>query len=236
MEYRYCINTNYEDLSSGRVIYGSAGIPNFPVRLGNEIFRRCLEYTDCSTNLIVYDPCCGGGYLLTILGFCNSDIITEIIGSDISEKMIAHAKRNTSLLTKQGLYIRKNELLSIRDLYHKQSHEEALDSLARLEKKLTRDIDCHIFKADCFMEIEKSFSPDIIITDVPYGNLVNWSKNTANPIEVMMEQLAKISHRGTVLAIIMDKKAKAISSLWKRVEKQLVGKRKFEIFVFENEF
>lgn len=37
MEYLYCKNENYEDYSSGRVLYGGKGIPNFPVRLINEI-------------------------------------------------------------------------------------------------------------------------------------------------------------------------------------------------------
>ncbi len=44
MEYKYCENGNFEDLASGRVIYGTPGVPNFPVRLGNEIYRRCVEY------------------------------------------------------------------------------------------------------------------------------------------------------------------------------------------------
>ena len=40
MEYLYSKNDNYEDFSSGHVIYGGKGIPNFPVRLLNEIFGR----------------------------------------------------------------------------------------------------------------------------------------------------------------------------------------------------
>lgn len=62
MQYKYCPNTNFEDLSSGRVIYSSSGVPNFPVRLLNEIFLRCVEYSEKKTHLNVYDPCCGGGY------------------------------------------------------------------------------------------------------------------------------------------------------------------------------
>ena len=40
MEYKYAENGNYEDFSSGRVLYGGKGIPNFPVRLINEIFSE----------------------------------------------------------------------------------------------------------------------------------------------------------------------------------------------------
>lgn len=42
MEYRYCENRNWEDFSSGRVLYGTGGVPNFPVRLANEMYRRAL--------------------------------------------------------------------------------------------------------------------------------------------------------------------------------------------------
>lgn len=44
MEYKYCSKKNFEDLASGRVLYGHGGIPNFPVRLINEIFDRSAQY------------------------------------------------------------------------------------------------------------------------------------------------------------------------------------------------
>ncbi len=33
MEYRYCEDRSWEDFSSGRVLRGAGGAPNFPVRL-----------------------------------------------------------------------------------------------------------------------------------------------------------------------------------------------------------
>ena len=35
---------NYEDYSSGRVIYGTAGAAKFPVRLSSEVFQQCAHY------------------------------------------------------------------------------------------------------------------------------------------------------------------------------------------------
>lgn len=42
MNYLYCGDANFEDFASGRVLYGGNGIPNFPVRLLNEIFGRAV--------------------------------------------------------------------------------------------------------------------------------------------------------------------------------------------------
>ena len=69
MEYKYCNNDNFEDYASGRVLYSAEGVPNFPVRLINEIFGYALEYSSKKQNLCVYDPCCGGGYSLTVLRY-----------------------------------------------------------------------------------------------------------------------------------------------------------------------
>lgn len=46
--------------------------------------------------------------------------------------------------------------------------------------------------------------PDIIITDVPYGNLVDWQGEEDN-ISKLLESLAQISSDETVIAICMDK-------------------------------
>ncbi len=69
MEYLYCKNDNFEDFASGRVIYGGKGIPNFPVRLLLEIYGRAKSYSEKEEELVIYDPCCGGGYALTVLVF-----------------------------------------------------------------------------------------------------------------------------------------------------------------------
>ena len=230
MEYKYCENDNFEDFASGRVIYGGTSVPNFPVRLGNEIFRRCLIYKKGKDNLTVYDPCCGGGYLLTVLSMLNP-CITEIVGSDIDDSMLQIAERNFSLLSQDGLAKRKQELKELAQKYGKQSHLDALNSLGNL-KTLCRsgDFSYRTFHADCTKPIQDSLHPDIIITDSPYGNLVSWEGAAESPLNLMYRQLAKMSHEDTILAVIMDKKQKPEANGWLRLEKQQLGKRKFEIY------
>lgn len=227
MEYLYCKNDNFQDFASGRVLYGGKGIPNFPVRLLLEIYGRALSYSNRKEDLVIYDPCCGGGYALTILGYFQNRYIGKLIGSDIDEDMVAHSKKNTSLLNRDVLKKRKTELEELYNLFGKASHKEALDSCDKLSLMLENDISAKIFQADCTMPLPEIL-PDIIITDVPYGNLVEWEQGKSS-IDDMLEQLWKISHANTILAVCMDKRQKINCDMWKRLEKQNIGKRRFEI-------
>ncbi len=233
MEYIYSPKMNYEDYASGRVLYGIKGIPNFPVRLQAEIFSRAKNYLQKKSDLTVYDPCCGGGYSLTVLGFLFHDEISSIWGSDINPEMIACARKNVSLLSTDGLQKRSDEIKILYDLYHKQSHFDALESCRRLEQILKKDIKTEIFLSDCTKALPR-LNPDIIMTDIPYGNLVQWNETVLPPgepssLDVMLERLYAISNDKTILAVCMDKKQKITSDKWIRLEKSNIGKRRFEI-------
>lgn len=234
MEYLYCENDNFEDFASGRVLYGGRGIPNFPVRLLLEIYGRARNWLNIEAShykergITIYDPCCGGGYALTVLGFFHNREIKKIYGSDIDENMIAHAKKNAVLLTDAGIKKRKEEIQRLYDEYGKNSHLEALHSCDKLRDMLAKDMVMEIFRADCTRELP-GILPDIIITDIPYGNLVEWDNGETISLDDMLEQLWTVSHEKTVLAVCTDKKQRINCSKWKRLEKQNAGKRKFEI-------
>lgn len=110
MEYKYTQKNNFEDFASGRVIYHIGGEPTFPVRLILEIYERCLQYSKKKRNITLYDCCCGGAYMLTILGLLKSETISKIYGSDIDPKRIKLAEDNLGLLTKSGISKRRGEL------------------------------------------------------------------------------------------------------------------------------
>lgn len=226
--YKYGLNLNYEDYASGRVLYHGSGVPNFPVRLINEIYGRCVEYSNKEKDISVYDCCLGGGYSLTVLGFLNQKTISKIYGSDIDENMLALARKNLSLLSSNGLEERISELKALYKLHDKESHRLAIESAKRLEEALDRNIEVKIFCGDVFKPIEIDIIPDIIITDVPYGELVDWQGS--DNIDKMIESLCNISEGHTIIAIIMDKKQKISNDRLLRLEKNIVGKRKFEIY------
>ena len=108
MIYRFFNKDNFVDFSSGRVLYHKSGFPNFPVRLAGELFSRCLELTGKDRDIILYDPCCGCGYTVTVLGFLFNSKIKTIFASDILEEAVETANKNLSLLTHQGIEKRRN--------------------------------------------------------------------------------------------------------------------------------
>lgn len=229
MEYRYGKNDNYEDFASGRVLYHGSGMTNFPVRLAQEIYGRCLQYSPKKKDICLYDCCCGGGYLLTVLGFLNQDSLVKIIGSDINPELLEIAKKNLSLLSKEGINERIIEIEQMIANYQKQSHMEAKNSALRLKGMLKTNIEVEVFQSDALREINLKIKPDLIITDVPYGNMVDWQGNQKNVIDKLLDSLFKICSSETIIGLCMNKKQKITNKKFIRLEKQQIGKRKFEI-------
>ncbi|MGI5858602.1 MAG: hypothetical protein ACOX8P_04670 [Tepidanaerobacteraceae bacterium] len=231
MEYKYGKNDNYEDFSSGRVLYHVSGMTNFPVRLAQEIYGRCLQYSPKKNDICLYDCCCGGGYLLTVLGFLNQDTIGKIIGSDINIKLLNTAKRNLSLLNKAGINKRITEIEQMIDSFQKQSHIEAKNSAITLKSFIRTNIEFEVFHADALKEINLKEKPDIIVTDVPYGDIVDWKCNEENVIDKLLDVLYGICSSDTIIGLCMNKKPKIRNEKFKRLERQQIGKRKFGILI-----
>lgn len=229
MEYRYGKNENYEDLSAGRVLYNVKGMTNFPVRLAQEIYGRCLQYSPKKSNICLYDCCCGGGYLLTVLGFLNQDTIGRIIGSDIDIEILDVAKKNLSLLSKEGMDKRILEIDQMIASYQKQSHIEAKQSAIKLKGLIKTNIDYEVFQCDALKAIDLKIRPDIIIADVPYGNIVSWEGNEENVIDKLLDALYKVSSSDTIIGLCMNKKQKIRNEKFASLEKQQIGKRRFQI-------
>jgi tRNA G10 N-methylase Trm11 len=229
MEYKFTQNENYEDYASGRVIYHMGGKPTFPVRLALEMYERCLQLSKKKKDITLYDCCCGGAYMLTVLGLMKGDSITKIYGSDIDLKSIKLAEDNLGLLTESGIKKRRDELEDLYTKYGKLSHMEALQSIDRIEKMRSKDVKTGVFSRNVLEVCDLSFIPDIIITDVPYGNQVEWNEGSGG-INQMMDALSGVSGRETIICVCMDKKQKIQTEIYQRLAKQVVGKRKFEIY------
>ena len=107
MHYQFATaHLNYSDLASGRVFYSRPGHPAFPIRLASEIFQRCMAIRTAEhlpAPCVLFDPCCGGAYHLSVLAYLHRECIREVIGSDVDEEAIALAQRNLELLSVSGL-------------------------------------------------------------------------------------------------------------------------------------
>jgi 16S rRNA G966 N2-methylase RsmD len=246
MQYKYATEqTDYSDLSSGRVFYSLPGHPAFPVRLASEIFQRCLAYRETTYQVsgpcALYDPCCGAAYHLSVLGFLHGEHIREIIASDIDEKAVAQAERNLGLLHEDGLNRRIAELSELLEQYGKESHREALRSAAVLKEKLlterkSQSLETRVFQANATDKraITNQIEPqsvDIVFTDVPYGRHSQWQAidGSSNPMRSMLDALLEVLSDSSIVAVSSDKGQKAVHDGFQRLEQFQVGKRRVMI-------
>jgi len=248
MQYKYTkAPLDYSDFASGRVFYSLPGHPAFPVRLASEIFQRCMvsleKIYNNSDPCILYDPCCGTAYHLSVLAYLHGEHIREVIGSDIDTKAVALAKRNLELLTVAGLDKRISEISKLLELYSKDSHKDALQSgyilknrISRLKDK--RPIATKVFQASAtdskaLIKNIKPNSVDIVFTDVPYGQHSHWqssnSSDLLNPLWLMLNGLIGILSPESIVAIVSDKQQKVSHEGFQRIEQFQIGKRRVVI-------
>ena len=196
MPYNFVLKpADYSDLSAGRVLYSQPGQTAFPVRLASEIFQHLQAIRarmGLTQQVSIYDPCCGGAYLLTVLGFLHGSEIASISASDINPEALDLAERNLSLLSLIGLDRRMDEISHYIQAYGKASHQAALDSAVRLRRDLSLALAGRLFST-CLFQADAASAPamrqgltgrpiDLVITDIPYGWKSVWS-STKKPCE-----------------------------------------------------
>ena len=245
MQYKYAREQlDYSDFSSGRVFHSLPGHPAFPVRLASEIFQRCLAHREriygSATPCILYDPCCGAAYHLSVLAYLHREHILKLIASDIDEKAVALAGRNLGLLQPDGLDQRIRELSEMLENYGKDSHREALRSATVLKEKLSTKprLETRVFQASATDRnaISKQIQPtsvDILFTDVPYGRYSRWHDSEhnefSNPLWSMLDALFDVLSPSSIVALASDKGQKAAHERFRRVEHFQIGKRRIVI-------
>jgi hypothetical protein len=235
---------DYSDLASGRVFHSLPGYPAFPVRLASEIFQRCVARRAAiyksSTRCVLYDPCCGAAYHLSVVAYLHREHIQEIIGSDVEEKAVALAERNLALVSIAGLDQRIAEISEMAVRYGKNSHKEALRSAQILRMNLLAAaqqyrLTTRVFRANATAgrEILNNVSVnsvDIVFTDVPYGQHSHWSSAKGiDPIQAMLEGLLNVLSGSSIVAISFDKQQKVLHGYYQRLEQFQIGKRRVVI-------
>ncbi len=191
---------------------------------------------------MLYDPCCGGAYHLSTLGYLHWDAIGEIIGSDVDQEILSIAERNLSLLTVEGLDRRKAEISEMLMQYEKASHAAALKSTEKLRHRILKLIETHqiavrLFVADItdnqtVCEKLAGKKVDMVISDIPYGRRSSWhiagssQTETLNPVWHMLEALLPVLSLRSVVAIASDKRQKIVHEKYRRFDRFQIGKRR----------
>jgi hypothetical protein len=185
MSYRHVTDrADYADFAGGAVLRSAPGFPAFPVRLGSEIFQRATALRGGDRPAVLWDPCCGSGYLLTVLGLLHRRSIGAVLATDAAEPALDLARRNLALLDPRALQERAAELDARAEEFGKPSYREAAESARRLGRTLAEDggpLPVGVRRANAFDREELAAAvaatgvvPDLVLTDVPYGEQTDW--------------------------------------------------------------
>jgi 23S rRNA G2445 N2-methylase RlmL len=219
-QYRYeRERVDRSDLAAGRVLLGRPGATAFPVRLASELFQRALSHAG-HERVVVHDPLCGGGYLLTVVGFLHATRIARLVASDVDPDSVALARRNLSLLTQAGIERRMEEIAELRARFGRASYDEGLEAARRL--RLPVDVESEAFVADA---LDVSAPADIVLSDLPYGGLTAWRGASTS---AFLATLAR-HDPGTIVALAAPKGEVLDAEGLERLERFGVGKRRLVV-------
>lgn len=238
------IKEDYSHYGSGNVFASAPGNPGFPVRLAAEVFQGCLALMPAlsqKTRFVLYDPCCGAGYLLATVGYRHWRSLQHVVGSDPDDQVLRIAQQNLSMLKRAGLLSKLDFLSAAQASEWRQSRDFAvrsiqyfLDRLSVLEE--SNPLDFTLFQADAGSAREivlgmQGIIADIVIADVPYGGLSQWKGTLANApsrelaITMLLESIRPVLSTNAVVAIVSPKKESVVHPLFARRRKLKLGKR-----------
>jgi len=227
---------NFEDYSSGRVLYGMIGATSFPVRLSSEIFQRCKEYLEqnnCLGPYTIYDPLAGSAYALTVLGLLHRSDVKKLIASDVDDQILSLAQKNLSLLTIEGISHRQSELENLYNNFGKESHKQALESAVKFRNLIAEsssiDIACFNFNILATAELPNEVNNiDMLITDVPYGSVTGWTSSNPelNSVQTVLSHVRNRLRDTAIISISSDKKQEIKYDGYKLIKKFSIGKRR----------
>ena len=241
MPYRFATELrSYADLGSGRVVRSRPGQPAFPVRLAREMFEQAralhgatgTEGPAGDNRVVLYDPCCGAGHLLTTLGLLYAAEVSAVIGSDVDDAALSLARENLRLLTAGGLQARIDELARLYQQHGNPAHKEALASARSLAAAQVVTLPVQLFRADVrdpggLRDGLGSHQPQIVVADAPYGRLSSWSTGGGgNPLEAMLDALAQVLSPAAVVAIATSKELKLAHPRFRRTRQLKLGQRR----------
>lgn len=207
MSYRLALDRDdHRDLASGSVLRSAPGYPAFPVRLADELFGRAASHLPAGRPVALWDPCCGSGYLATVVGVLHRDRLRSIRYTDVDPGAVELAERNASLLTTAGLAHRHDELAARAAEFGKASHAEAAEAAGRLARRLRADggdLPTRVAVADVFNPPSLlDDPPDLVLTDVPYGRQTAWNNAPGeDPIGDLVRALTRVLADDAVIAL-----------------------------------
>ncbi|QBI56408.1 50S ribosomal protein L11 methyltransferase [Streptomonospora litoralis] len=230
MAYRYATERRDDsDLGGGNVLYSAPGHPGFPVRLADELFQRAAARLGAAP-FVLWDPCCGSGQLAVAAAMLHRDRLSRLLATDTDPAALSVAERNVGLLSGAGLAERERELRAQAAEFGKPAMVERADAAARLAERLRGlggDLDGAVRRGDVFHPAEPERPVDLVLTDIPYGDLTRFSgaPPDADPVPALVRALAAVLPEHAVLAVTARTRKVALPAGVGALERVRAGNR-----------
>ncbi|MEU6279813.1 rRNA methyltransferase [Streptomyces sp. NPDC047028] len=232
--YRHAVErADSSDLACGVVLHSAPGHPAFPVRLATELFLRARARIAGEGPVTLWDPCCGSGYLLTVLGLVQRPALRRVIGSDADPAPLELAAKNLALLTPEGLSARERERREQSERFAKPAYLEAADAAGRLRERLLADGGAlpvttgtaDVFDPRALGAALAGAAPDVVLTDLPYGERTHWTGSVPEqPVTGLLASLASVLPEHAVIAVT-DRSRKIPVAPVRTLERLKIGTR-----------
>jgi 23S rRNA (guanine2535-N1)-methyltransferase len=221
--------------ASGFVLHSAPGFPAYPVRLAQELFLRGLSHLH-DRPVTLWDPCCGSGYLATVVGMLGREHLRAILASDVDPAAVELAGKNLALLAPGGLDRRAEQLRARHAEFGKPVHAEAAEAAQMLGRQFADHggpVTATAAVADLFSpaslrRVLPVPGPDLVLADVPYGRQVHWAGTApgdVEPLRAAVAGLCAVLDDHAVLAITAEARKVALDAGSVVLERFRIGTR-----------
>ncbi|MBN9796465.1 MULTISPECIES: rRNA methyltransferase [Pseudonocardia] len=186
MQYRHAPAANHAALDA--VLASAPGRPTLPVRLTVELAGRARVHLPADVPLTVWDPCCGAGVTLAVLGLLVPGL-ARLVGTDADPEPLDLARRNLALLDPGGLTARAADLEALAARHDKPSYADAATAARALVPASTPAWSVTLADARDTAAVRNALAgagpygtgPDLVLADLPHGHRTTWAASPTRP-------------------------------------------------------
>ncbi len=223
MQYRHAPAADHGDLDA--VLVSAPGRPTLPVRLTLELFGRALAHVGPGP-VTVWDPCCGAGTTLAVLGLCRGGDLSGLIATDVDPAPLELARRNLALLDPGGLDARASDLDALAVRHGKPGYADAAAAARRMAAPV---VPYEVATTDATdpaatRPVVERHRPQIVIADLPHGVQTQWSGGEHVATE-LVSALAPMLAPDAVIAVAGRGRKITLPAVTGSVERFRVGHR-----------
>jgi tRNA G10 N-methylase Trm11 len=165
--------------------------------------------------------------------------MSAVIGTDVDHVALGLARQNLNLLSADGLSVRNTELHERAERFGKPSYARASEAARRLGDRLAAQggplphtvAQADVFEPERLRRVLDGQKPDVVITDIPYGEQTAWSGNHADTGLVgMLDSVSSVLDDDAVIVLAARGRKVLVDEAHPRIATFRAGTRAVALF------